>query len=131
MAEIALGVRYYTKEHEWIELIDGFCRIGISEHAQEALGELVYAGEMPEPGDDVAVGDVVGVVESVKATSDVFSPVGGAVVEINEALEDNPETINEDAEGAGWILKIKLQTMPDSDDFMDAGAYAKFSAEQG
>lgn len=97
----------YTEEHEWLRREqDGSVTVGITDHAQAALGDLVYV-ELPEVGQDVDAGSEMAVVESVKAASDVYAPVGGRVLEINEALSDDPEKINSDPYGAGWIVKLQ------------------------
>lgn len=97
----------YTEEHEWLRREqDGSVTVGITDHAQAALGDLVYV-ELPEVGQDIDAGSEMAVVESVKAASDVYAPVGGSVLEINEALSDDPEKINTDPYGAGWIVKLQ------------------------
>ena len=97
----------YTEEHEWLRREqDGSVTVGITDHAQAALGDLVYV-ELPEVGQDIDAGSEMAVVESVKAASDVYAPVGGSVLEINEALSDDPEKINADPYGAGWIVKLQ------------------------
>lgn len=98
---------YFTKEHEWIRVEGDVAKVGISDHAQQQLGDIVFA-ETPEAGRDVAKGDDAAVVESVKAASDVYAPVSGEVLEGNEALADNPALVNEDPEGEGWFFKLKL-----------------------
>ncbi len=96
----------YTKSHEWVRLEDGTATVGITEHAQDELGDVVFV-ELPEAGTTFEAGDSFGAVESVKAVSDLYAPVGGEVVEVNEALGDAPEKINEDPYGEGWILKLR------------------------
>ncbi len=98
---------YFTREHEWIRLDGDLATVGISDHAQQALGDIVFA-EVPEAGKRVAKGDEAAVVESVKAASDVYAPVGGEVVEGNSAIADDPALINRDPEGEGWFFKLKL-----------------------
>jgi len=113
----------YTKSHEWIrEEDDGTVVVGITDHAQSALGDLVFV-EPPEAGTEVSAGDACAVVESVKAASDVYSPVGGEVVESNEALADSPELVNQDPYGDGWIMRIQLSDAAELDGLMDAQAY--------
>jgi glycine cleavage system H protein len=102
----------YTKSHEWVRAEDGTVTIGITDHAQEELGDVVFV-ELPEVGDDIGAGDSFGTVESVKAVSDLYSPVGGEVVEVNSSLEDAPEKINDDPYGEGWI--VKLSTSEEAD----------------
>ena len=120
----------YTSSHEWIDdLGDGHVRVGITEHAQEALGDLVYV-ELPTQDEEYGKGDDAAVVESVKAASDVYAPVSGTVVEINEALEDEPEKINEDPYGEGWMFKIKLSEPDELDELLDAEAYQGVLSEE-
>ena len=95
----------YTKSHEWVRIESGTATVGITEHAQDELGDVVFV-ELPETGATFEAGDSFGAVESVKAVSDLYAPVGGEVVEVNEALNDAPEKINEDPYGDGWILKL-------------------------
>jgi glycine cleavage system H protein len=102
----------YTRSHEWVRAEDGIVTIGITEHAQEELGDVVFV-ELPNVGDTIGAGDSFGTVESVKAVSDLYTPVGGEVVEINSSLEDAPEKINDDPYGEGWI--VKLSTSEEAD----------------
>ena len=97
----------YTKEHEWVKEDGNAVRVGITEHAQAQLGDVVFI-ELPEAGEQVISGDIFGTVESVKAVSDLYAPVSGEVVEVNEALEGTPELVNSDPYGAGWMLKIQI-----------------------
>ena len=97
----------YTKDHEWVRIDGDTATFGISDHAQEALGDIVFV-ELPEIGQELAAGDAYAVVESVKAVSDVYAPVSGEVIEVNEVLESEAELVNTDAYGAGWIAKIKI-----------------------
>lgn len=115
--------RRYADSHEWVKLEGDIATVGISDYAQHALGNIVYV-DMPETGDEVTAGEEFGAVESVKAASDLFSPVSGEVVEINEALEDSPELINEDAFG-NWIMKVKVSDSSEIEKLMDAAAYEK------
>lgn len=115
----------YADSHEWVKIDGDIAIVGITDYAQHALGNIVYV-DMPEVGDTVTAGEEFGAVESVKAASDLISPVSGEVVEVNEALEDTPEAINEDAFGA-WIMKVKLSEQPA--DLLDAEAYAKICEE--
>ena len=119
----------YSKDHEWISVDGEVGTCGISNFAQEQLGDVVFV-ELPEPGRQVAKGEEIAVVESVKAASEVFAPVGGEIVEVNEALVDTPETVNADAEGAGWMFKLRLADAGELDGLMDAAAYAAFAEEQ-
>ncbi|MDP8949848.1 MAG: glycine cleavage system protein GcvH [Actinomycetota bacterium] len=97
----------YTKSHEWVRTEGDTATIGITDHAQEELGDIVYV-ELPEQGETFDAGDSFGTIESVKAVSDLYTPVGGEVVEVNEALDDSPENINEDPYGEGWIVKLRV-----------------------
>lgn len=122
MSEIP-GDLKFNKSHEWARVEDGgLVRVGISDHAQGQLGDLVYV-ELPEIGASVTAGNAAAVVESVKAASDIYSPVSGEVVEVNEALNDKPETINEDAYGEGWIFAVRISNRAELDDLLDASAY--------
>lgn len=123
MSEIP-GELKFLKSHEWARVEDdGNVRVGISEHAQEQLGDVVYV-ELPDVGDDVEVGESIAVVESVKAASDIYPPVSGEVVAVNDVLEDSPETVNSDAYGDGWLVLIKPSETSELDDLLDAEAYA-------
>ena len=119
----------YTKDHEYIVVEDGVGTVGITDNAQHKLGDITFV-EMPVVGRELKKGDSAGVVESVKAASDVYSPVSGAVVEFNAALEDKPELVNEDAEGAGWFFKIKLADASELGDLMDRDAYLAFASQE-
>ena len=124
MSEIP-GDLKFAKSHEWTRVEDdGLVRVGISHHAQEQLGDLVYV-ELPEIGSQVQAGNGVAVVESVKAASDIYSPVSGEVVEVNELLNDTPETINEDAYGEGWIFLVKPNDRGELDALLSADEYAQ------
>ncbi len=113
----------YVASHEWLRMEDdGTITVGITDHAQEALGDIVYV-ELPDVGDTVAVDDEVAVVESVKAASDVYAPITGEVVAINEALEDDPEVINTDPYGEGWMYRIKPDNGDDFDSLLSAEEY--------
>ncbi len=115
----------YTKEHEWIRLEGDLAVVGISDHAQEQLGDIVFV-ELPEVGKKIAKGEEAAVVELVKAASEVFAPVGGEVVAVNQSLSDGPGTVNEAAEDAGWILKLKPDNAADLEGLMDEAAYKAF-----
>ena len=112
----------FLSSHEWILVKDGEATIGVSDHAQELLGDLVYV-ELPEVGDSVSAGDSVGVIESVKAASDTYAPLSGEVIEVNEALEDAPETINDDPYGDGWMYRISFDSAEELEDLLSAEAY--------
>ena len=117
----------FTREHEWLEL-DGDCAtVGITDYAQQALGDLVFV-ELPEVGAALQAGDSVAVVESVKAASEVYSPLSGTIVEVNEALADSPEAINDVPYGDGWIFKIKLGDTQEREDCMTAADYENYVA---
>ncbi|HET9460245.1 MAG TPA: glycine cleavage system protein GcvH [Sphingomicrobium sp.] len=113
---------YFTREHEWIRVDGDVATVGISDHAQQALGDIVFA-EVPEAGRQVKKGDEAGVVESVKAASDVYAPVGGEIIEGNPALADDPALINRDPEGEGWFFKLKLADSGEFEGLMDEAAY--------
>ncbi|MCX8133930.1 MAG: glycine cleavage system protein GcvH [Roseococcus sp.] len=114
----------FTKDHEWLRLEGDVAVVGITDHAQNALGDVVFV-DLPEPGREVEAGEAVAVVESVKAASDVYAPIAGKVVEVNAALAEEPGRINSDPTGAGWFFKI-APSGPLPDDLMDADAYAAF-----
>jgi glycine cleavage system H protein len=115
----------YTETHEWVrEEGDGVVAIGVTDHAQELLGDLVFV-ELPEVGDELDAGDECAVVESVKAASDVYAPVGGEVVEVNDILDSAPETINENTYEDGWMFKLKLADAGELEGLMDAEHYAE------
>jgi len=119
----------YTKDHEYIVVEDGIGAVGITNHAQEKLGDITFV-ETPPAGKELKRGDTAGVVESVKAASDIFTPASGTVIEVNEVLNDKPELVNKDAEGAGWFFKIKLSAPSELDALMDRDAYLSFAQEQ-
>jgi len=116
---------FFTREHEWIRVDGDTATVGISSHAQEALGDIVFA-EVPEAGRKVSKGQEAAVVESVKAASDVYAPVSGEVVEGNPAIADDPSVINSDPEGDGWFFKIKLDNPSELDGLMDEAAYREW-----
>lgn len=118
---------YFTKDHEWIRVEGDTATVGISNHAQEQLGDIVFA-EVPEAGRKVSKGQEAAVVESVKAASDVYAPVSGEVTEGNSALADDPALINNDPEGQGWFFKLKLDNPSELDGLMDENAYRDFVA---
>jgi len=117
--------RYFTEEHEWVEVEDKVATIGITEYAAEQLGDVVFV-EVPAEGKTFDKGDDAAVVESVKAASDVYSPVSGQVVEANETLADEPALVNTDPEGDGWFFKIEMSDPSELDELMDEAAYKKF-----
>lgn len=118
----------YTASHEWIAVEGDTATIGITEHAQDLLGDLVFV-ELPEVGAELEVKGECAVVESVKAASDVYSPLSGEVIAVNEALSDAPETINNDAYGDGWIFRMKIADSSELDALLDADTYAGVAAE--
>lgn len=123
MAKVLEGL-YYSESHEYVKVDGEFGYIGITDYAQQALGNVVYV-DMPEVDDEVSAGEEFGAVESVKAASDLISPVTGVVVEVNEALEDEPELINSDAY-ENWIIKVTIADASELNSLMDAKAYAAF-----
>ncbi len=124
-----LDDRRYTKTHEWILLEGDIATVGISDYAQHALSDVVYV-ELPEVGQQVEQGEAVAVVESVKAAEDVYAPLSGEIVAINEALPDNPEWVNEDPYGKGWFFKLKPSDPSAYDQLLDATAYQKVVEEE-
>ncbi|MGH7057313.1 MAG: glycine cleavage system protein GcvH [Acetobacteraceae bacterium] len=122
---------HYTETHEWLrELEDGTLELGLTQHAQEALGDLVYV-ELPESGAEVSAGEGCAVVESTKAASDVYSPVDGEVAEINEALAESPELVNQDPYGEGWLIRIRAAESGLPSNLMDAEGYAAQIESEG
>ncbi len=119
----------YTREHEWARAKGTRVVVGITEFAQDQLGDVVYV-ELPSVGDEVKKGEAFGVVESTKAVSDLFAPVSGKVVEVNDPLTDAPETINEDPYEEGWMIQVEASDIKDLDDLLTAKAYAKFVEEE-
>lgn len=120
----------YTEEHEWLRVEDGVATVGITWHAQDALGDIVFV-ELPEVGDALNAGDASGELESVKAVSDVFSPISGEILEVNEALDGAEDTLNSDPYGAGWLFKIRVGNAGELDGLMSPEGYATFLANAG
>jgi glycine cleavage system H protein len=120
------GDLQYTKTHEWMRLDDDIATVGITEHAQDELGDVVFV-ELPEPGASFDAGDSFGTIESVKAVSDLYTPVAGEVVEVNESLNDAPENVNEDPYGKGWIIKLRVTG---EGDVVSAEEYEKLLEEE-
>lgn len=118
----------YSEDHEWVKVDGDNGVVGITHHAQEALGDIVFV-ELPEVGDEVEQGDTAGSIESVKAVSDIYSPLSGEITEVNEALEDAPEVVNSSPYEEGWILKIKIAEPAQLDGLMDSVAYQEFLKE--
>ena len=119
----------YSKEHEWVAVEEGIATIGITDYAQEQLGDVVYV-ELPEVDAQIAKDDTFGVVESVKAVSDIYSPVSGVVIEINTELPESPETINEDPYGDAWMIRVEMSDPEELEDLMAAPAYKQFVEEE-
>jgi glycine cleavage system H protein len=117
--------RYFTQEHEWIEVDGDTATVGITNHAQSQLGDIVFV-EVPRSGTELIKGKEVAVVESVKAASDVYSPISGTVSDGNSAIEDDPALVNADAEGAGWFFKLTIADAGELEGLMDEGAYREF-----
>ncbi len=112
----------YTKDHEWVRIEDDVVTVGITHHAQDQLGDVVFV-ELPDAGSSFGAGDTFGTVESVKAVSDLFAPVGGEVTEVNEDLADTPEAVNSDPYGVAWMIKLRVSDRAELDGLMDSTAY--------
>ncbi|MEO0443179.1 MAG: glycine cleavage system protein GcvH [Pseudomonadota bacterium] len=121
---------YYTKDHEWLTIENDVATVGITDHAQQALGEIVFV-ELPEVGKMCEKQEAISVVESVKAASDVYAPLSGELIEVNTALDDSPEIVNESPETEGWFFKVKLSAGFDKEDYMSQEHYSQFVEEQG
>jgi glycine cleavage system H protein len=119
----------YSKEHEWVATEETVATVGITDHAQEQLGEIVYI-ELPSVGEKVSKDDPFGVVESVKAVSDIYAPVSGTVLEVNEDLAESPEAVNEDPYGDGWLIKVRVSDPADLDDLMENEEYEQMIARE-
>lgn len=119
----------YSKEHEWVNVEGSVATVGITEYAQQELGDIVYV-ELPEVGEKIVKDDPFGAVESVKAVSDIYAPVSGAVLEVNDALPDSPETVNEDPYGDGWMIKVEMSDADDLKDLMTAEEYAEYVEQE-
>lgn len=126
MSKIVEGLKY-SDSHEWVKVDDNVALVGVSDYAQKEMGDITYV-DLPEEGDDVMAGEEFGALESVKAASDLISPVSGVVVAVNSALEDTPEAVNEDAYAA-WIIKVEMSNPADLDALMDAAAYKAYIKE--
>ncbi len=120
----------YRETHEWARIEDGVATVGITDYAQEELGDVVYV-ELPEVGRAVRGGEAVAVIESVKTASDIYAPLSGEVVAVNEALADHPEKVNEDPYGEGWIFKLRIADPAEVEALLDAEAYRKLVASEG
>ncbi len=123
-----MAAQYYTKDHEWIRVDGDVGVVGVTAHAAEQLGDVVFV-ELPDVGKSVAQNGEIAVVESVKAASDVYAPVAGEVTEVNAALADKPETVNESPEDGGWFFKLKIADAKELEGLMDESAYTAFVAE--
>jgi len=119
----------YSKEHEWVATEGSVAIVGITDYAQDQLGEIVYV-ELPAVGDKISKDDPFGVVESVKAVSDIYAPLSGTVIEINEDLPESPEVVNEDPYGDGWLIKVKISDAAELDDLMDNEEYEELVAKE-
>lgn len=120
--------RKYTKTHEWVQVDGDVATLGLTDHAQQELGDVTYL-ELPEAGDDLTAGEPFGVVESVKAASDVYSPIDGEVVERNDSAVDAPEVINQSPYEGAWLVKVKMSNPGQLDDLMDTAAYDEFEKD--
>ncbi len=118
-------MKYYSEDHEWVEIEGDEATVGLSEYAANELGDITFV-ELPSEDEDLIIGDTIGVVESVKAASDIYCPISGTVAAINDELEDEPELINESPEEKGWICKLKNIDISEVDDMMTPDAYAKY-----
>ena len=118
----------YTHEHEWVRVDDDVATLGVTDFAQKELGEVVFV-ELPEVGHLFDAGDEIGTIESVKAVAEIYTPLAGEIVEINEALKDDPELVNEDPHADGWLVKVKFSASSDFGELMDADAYLEFTQQ--
>lgn len=119
----------YAREHEWVRVDGDIAVVGISDFAQDQLGEVVYV-DLPSVGDTVTAGETFGEVESVKSVSELFSPLSGEITEVNDALSDAPETVNDDPYGDGWMIRIKMSDTDELGELLDAAGYEAFLAEE-
>jgi len=127
MSEVPTELKFLST-HEWVLVEDGVATVGVSDHAQELLGDLVYV-ELPEQGSTVSAGDSVGVIESVKAASDTYAPLSGEIIEVNNELENAPEQINNDPYGDGWMYKLSIEDSEEVENLLDADAYTDSIAD--
>ncbi|CAM2067852.1 glycine cleavage system protein GcvH [Sulfidibacter corallicola] len=123
------GKNLYSKEHEWLSVDGDTALIGITHHAQDQLGDIVYV-DLPDVDSEFEIGEEFGSVESVKAVAEVFMPIGGTIVEVNEDLEDSPEAVNKDPHGKGWLIKIKIADQSELEKLLSAEAYEAFVKEE-
>jgi glycine cleavage system H protein len=128
MSNVPSELRFLSS-HEWVSVDGDVATIGVSDHAQELLGDLVFV-ELPEEGSTVIAGDSVAVIESVKAASDTYAPISGEIIEVNSELEDSPERINDDPYGDGWMYKIQIDDHSEVADLLDASSYSETIAEE-
>jgi len=128
MSEVPVELKFLSS-HEWVLVEDNVATVGVSDHAQELLGDLVYV-ELPEQGSSIAAGDSVGVIESVKAASDIYAPISGEVIEVNDVLDGAPEKINNDPYGDGWIYKVAMEDPEEVESLLDADAYTEVIADE-
>jgi len=128
MSEVPVELKFLSS-HEWVLLEDNVATVGVSDHAQELLGDLVYV-ELPEQGSSIAAGDSVGVIESVKAASDIYAPISGEVIEVNDVLDGAPEKINNDPYGDGWMYKVAMEDPEEVESLLDAEAYTDVIADE-
>ena len=122
------GELKYTGDHEWVSVTDGVARVGITDYAQDALGDVVYV-DLPASGDAVAAGASVGEVESTKSVSDIYAPLSGTIIEVNESLDSTPGKLNDDPYGEGWLVTIELSDVDELAGLLDATAYQELTAE--
>ena len=128
MSEVPVELKFLSS-HEWVLVEDNVATVGVSDHAQELLGDLVYV-ELPEQGSSIAAGDSVGVIESVKAASDIYAPISGEVIEVNDVLDGAPEKINNDPYGDGWMYKVAMEDPEEVESLLDADAYTEVIADE-
>ena len=119
---------HYSKDHEWVEVKDGVATVGITDYAQHSLGDVVYV-DLPRVGDTLASHEAFGSIESVKAVSEVFTPVAGEIVEVNDGLNDMPETVNSDPYGAAWMIRVKMENALEADAMLNAAEYEEYLSE--
>jgi len=119
---------HYSKDHEWVEVKDGVATVGITDYAQHSLGDVVYV-DLPRVGDNLASHEAFGSIESVKAVSEVFTPVAGEIVEVNDGLNDTPEAVNSDPYGAAWMIKLKMENALEADAMLNAAEYEEFLSD--
>jgi glycine cleavage system H protein len=119
---------HYSKDHEWVEVKDGVATVGITDYAQHALGDVVYV-DLPRVGDILASHEAFGSIESVKAVSEVFTPIAGEIIEVNEGLNDTPEAVNTDPYGAAWMIKVKMENALEADAMLSAAEYEEFLSD--